>query len=155
MAKTHLQCRECKKEYEPTFKYVCDECFGPLDVKYNFPTISKDKFKDRESTYWRYFELLPIEDKNNITLAALAEVTDPRNIGSIIRSAASFNIDGLIVKQRHFPDNSKLMFKSASGCMEHINIFEVANINLVHLLSINFFISLHLILNELVLQDYP
>ena len=66
MAKTHLQCRECKKEYEPTFKYVCDECFGPLDVKYNFPTISKDKFKDRESTYWRYFELLPIEDKNNI-----------------------------------------------------------------------------------------
>ena len=40
MAKTHLQCRECKKEYEPTFKYVCDECFGPLDVKYNFPSIS-------------------------------------------------------------------------------------------------------------------
>ena len=66
MVKTHLQCRECKKEYDPTFKYICDECFGPLDVKYNFPSITKDQFKERENTYWRYFELLPIEEKNNI-----------------------------------------------------------------------------------------
>ena len=36
-------------------------------------------------------------DKKNINFLALEEVTDPRNIGSIIRSAASFNIDGIIV----------------------------------------------------------
>jgi len=66
MQKFNLQCRECNKEYEPTFKYICDECFGPLDVKYKFPSISRDLFKEREMTYWRYFELLPIEDKNNI-----------------------------------------------------------------------------------------
>ena len=36
----------------------------------------------------------------NINLIALEEVTDPRNIGSIIRSAVAFNIDGLIVKER-------------------------------------------------------
>jgi len=70
-----------------------------------------------------------IREKNNLTLVCLNEVTDPRNIGSIIRSAASFNIDGLIVKERQFPNNSKLMYKSASGCMEHLNIFEVSNIN--------------------------
>ena len=57
------------------------------------------------------------------------EVTDPRNIGSLIRNVASFNIDGLIVKERHFPSESKLMYKSASGCIEHLNIFEVSNIN--------------------------
>ena len=57
------------------------------------------------------------------------EVTDPRNIGSLIRNVASFNIDGLIIKERHFPSESKLMYKSASGCMEHINIFKVSNIN--------------------------
>ena len=57
------------------------------------------------------------------------EVTDPRNIGSLIRNVASFDIDGLIVKERHFPSESKLMYKSASGCMEHINIFKVSNIN--------------------------
>jgi 23S rRNA (guanosine2251-2'-O)-methyltransferase len=70
-----------------------------------------------------------IKKKNNLTLVCLDEVTDPRNIGSIIRSAASFKIDGLIVKDRHFPDESKLMYKSASGSLEHINIFKVSNIN--------------------------
>ena len=70
-----------------------------------------------------------IKKKNNLTFACLNEVIDPRNIGSIIRSAASFNVDGLIFKNRHFPANSKLMYKSASGCIEHLNIFTVSNIN--------------------------
>ena len=73
--------------------------------------------------------LQKMESKNNITFVALEDVTDPRNIGSIIRSAASFNIDGLIYKDRHFPSNSKLLYKSSSGCMEHINLFPVSNIN--------------------------
>ena len=66
MDRTFLQCRECKKEYDSTFKYICDECFGPLDVHYHFPSITKDTFVGREQTYWRYFELLPIIDKSNI-----------------------------------------------------------------------------------------
>ena len=70
-----------------------------------------------------------IKTKNNITLACLDGVTDPRNIGSIIRSAASFQIDGIIVKERQFPNESKLMYKAASGAIEYVNIFEVANIN--------------------------
>ena len=70
------------------------------------------------------------KNKNkNLNLIALEEVSDPRNIGSIIRSAVSFNLDGLIVKERSFPFKSKLLFKSASGGMEHINIFKVSNIN--------------------------
>ena len=82
------------------------------------------------------------ENKKNITFVALEEVTDPRNIGSIIRSAASFNIAGIIVKERSFPSESKLLYKSASGCMEHINIFEVSNINttLKYLKTKNFWI---------------
>ena len=70
-----------------------------------------------------------IKEKNNLTFVCIDEVTDPRNIGSLIRSAASFNIDGLIVKERQFPSDSKLMYKAASGCIEHLNIFEVSNIN--------------------------
>ena len=70
-----------------------------------------------------------IKDKNNLTFVCLDEVTDPRNIGSLIRSAASFDIDGLIVKERHFPSESKLLYKSASGCVENLNIFQVSNIN--------------------------
>ena len=66
---------------------------------------------------------------NNINLIALQEVTDPRNIGAIIRSAVAFNIDGIIVKERSFPSKSKLLYKSASGGAEHIKIFKVANVN--------------------------
>ena len=47
----------------------------------------------------------------------------------MIRSAASFNIDGIIIKERNFPSESKLMYKAASGAIEYINIFEVSNIN--------------------------
>jgi len=84
-----------------------------------------------------------LENKKNITFVALEDVTDPRNIGSIIRSAASFNIDGIIVKERSFPNDSKLLYKSASGCMENISIFEVSNISttLKYLKNKNFWIS--------------
>lgn len=83
MARTSLQCRECKKEYESTFKYICDECFGPLDVKYDFPTVTKDTFSNREQTYWRYFELLPIEDKSNIVSigAGMTPLTKAEKLG--------------------------------------------------------------------------
>ena len=67
--------------------------------------------------------------KENLNLIALEEVTDPRNIGSIIRSAVAFSIDGIIVKERSFPTKSKLLYKSASGGTEHIKIFKVANVN--------------------------
>ena len=67
--------------------------------------------------------------KKDINLIALEEVTDPRNIGSIIRSAVAFGIDGIIVKERSFPSKSKLLYKSASGGAEHIKIFKVSNIN--------------------------
>ena len=70
-----------------------------------------------------------IQNKSNSTLVCLDEITDPRNIGSIIRSATSFKIDGIIIKERIYPSESKLMYKSASGTIENMNIFEVPNIN--------------------------
>ena len=124
------------------------------DVKVYFKTKKElDKYTNKEGMlhqgYVAEIEHLEkiqlkefIKEKNNLTLVCLDEVTDPRNIGSIIRSAASFNIDGLIVKERHFPRESKLMYKSASGCLEHLNIFEVSNINttLKYLRDNNFWI---------------
>ena len=81
--------------------------------------------------------------KENVNILALEDVTDPRNIGSIIRSAVAFRIDGIIVKERSFPSKSKLLYKSASGGVEHIKIFKVANINtaLNFLKTKNFWIS--------------
>ena len=87
--------------------------------------------------------LIQNSEKKNITFVALEGVTDARNIGSLIRSAASFNIDGIIVTERSYPSRSKLLYKSASGCVELLNIFEVSNINttLKYLKSKNFWIS--------------
>ncbi len=111
------------------------------DIKVYFKTKKElDKYSGNENIQHQgyvaeleHVEDLPlkefIKDKNNLTMVCLNEVTDPRNIGSIIRSAASFNIDGIIVKERHFPHESKLLYKSASGSVEHINIFKVSNIN--------------------------
>ena len=70
-----------------------------------------------------------LKEKKNMTLVCLDGVTDPRNIGSLIRSAASFKLDGIIIKERNYPSESKLMFKAASGAIEYMNIFEVSNIN--------------------------
>ncbi len=111
------------------------------DVKVYFKTKKElDKYCNKEGMLHQgyvaeieHLEKIELKEyikaKNNLTFVCLDEVADPRNIGSIIRSAASFNIDGLIVKERHFPNESKLMYKSASGCLEHLNIFQVSNIN--------------------------
>ena len=88
-------------------------------------------------------EFILNNSRKNINMLALEEVSDPRNIGSIIRSAASFNIDGVIVKERSYPSKSKLLYRSASGGTEHINLFKVSNINtaLKYLKSQDFWIS--------------
>ena len=111
------------------------------DVKVYFKTKRElDKYSTKENLlhqgYVAELEHLEkpilkeyIRDNNDITFACLDGVTDPRNIGSLIRSAASFNINGIIIKERHFPNESKLMYKAASGAMEYVNIFEVSNIN--------------------------
>jgi len=111
------------------------------DVKVYFKTKKElDKYSTRENLqhqgYVAEVEHIQkpilkeyIKERNDITLICLDGVTDPRNIGSLIRSAASFNIDGVIIKERNFPSESKLMYKAASGAIEYINIFEVSNIN--------------------------
>ena len=111
------------------------------DVKVYFKTKKElDKYSTKENLVHQgyvaeieHFEKPILKDfikkSNNLTLVCLDGITDPRNIGSLIRSAASFNIDGIIIKERNFPDNSKLMYKAASGAMEYIKIFEVSNIN--------------------------
>ena len=111
------------------------------DIKVYFKTKKElDKYSTRENLqhqgYVAEVEHIQkpilkefVKKNDNITFICLDGVTDPRNIGSLIRSAASFNIDGIILKERNFPSESKLMYKAASGAIEHVNIFEVSNIN--------------------------
>jgi len=63
-----LVCRECGKEYPLTRIHVCEYCFGPLEVVYNYESMNLDQnsFNDRPQTLWRYSELLPITDPSKI-----------------------------------------------------------------------------------------
>ena len=81
-----------------------------------------------------------LKNKNDTrnTLVVLDDITDQRNIGSIIRSCSAFNIDAVILLEKNYNPKSKMMYKSASGAMELLNVIPVSNItNALELLKKN------------------
>jgi 23S rRNA (guanosine2251-2'-O)-methyltransferase len=71
-----------------------------------------------------------LKNKSNTknTVVVLDDITDQRNIGSIIRSCSAFDIDAIILLEKNYNPKSKMMYKSASGAMELVNIIPVSNI---------------------------
>ena len=65
-----LKCRECGKEREKAPIHVCELCFGPLEVVYDYEKIGKDltknKIQSRAPNMWRYRELLPIDGEPTV-----------------------------------------------------------------------------------------
>src|SRR3990172_12832849 len=63
-----LVCRRCEEESPPVKTLSCPKCFAPFDVIYGYDSIelTHDSFKSRSPTFWRYAELLPVQDPRNI-----------------------------------------------------------------------------------------
>lgn len=57
---THLSCRECGAQSELGPFYACMECFGPLEVGYDVPTITRERIERGPQSIWRYRDLLPV-----------------------------------------------------------------------------------------------
>lgn len=69
-----LKCRECGREYDVDPLYVCEFCFGPLEVAYDYKSIKKalkrKTIEQREKNLWRYRELLPIDGVPRVGLTS-------------------------------------------------------------------------------------
>ncbi len=67
-----LQCKECGQDYPKEPIHVCELCFGPLEVLYDYDrmakTISREKIGCRDKNLWRYRELLPIDGQPRVGL---------------------------------------------------------------------------------------
>jgi len=69
-----LRCKECGRDYPQEPIYVCDFCFGPLEVNYDYDAIAKnisrESIQDGPLTIWRYDELLPASRDNAVNIGA-------------------------------------------------------------------------------------
>ncbi len=65
-----LKCKECGTEYEPKATHVCELCFGPLEVKYDYDlirrTVSRETIEAGPNSIWRYRAFLPVETSDPI-----------------------------------------------------------------------------------------
>jgi 23S rRNA (guanosine2251-2'-O)-methyltransferase len=58
----------------------------------------------------------------------LDQLTDPHNVGAILRSCAAFNVQAVVTQDRNSPQGSPILAKTASGAVEHVPIIEVTNL---------------------------
>ena len=70
-----LQCRECGQLFALEARHVCELCFGPLEVAYDYDllsaTVTRESIESGPRTLWRYRALLPIEGENVENAAAM------------------------------------------------------------------------------------
>ncbi len=69
-----LRCRECSRLFPDEALHVCDFCFGPLEVNYDYDAIAalttRASIAQGPRSIWRYANLLPVADENPVSLGA-------------------------------------------------------------------------------------
>ncbi len=84
-----LQCRECGSEYPVEPQYVCDFCFGPLEVSYDYDAvarvISRERITKGPLTMWRYHDLLPVDAEMALDMnTGFTPLIRAKNLGRLL-----------------------------------------------------------------------
>ena len=92
MAATNLRCKECKTEYPLDARYVCERCFGPLEVTYSHESGRdvgewRRRIQGGPQNIWRYADFLPLEQPPGSSTRATSLAGLPAGCTPLIRAA--------------------------------------------------------------------
>ena len=83
-----LKCRECGREYPADPIHVCEFCFGPLEVVYDYEeikkNISREKIEKGPKSLWRYIDLLPVENPQVGLTAGFTPLKKAERLGEVL-----------------------------------------------------------------------
>ena len=119
-----------EKKYQYKIKKI--KILKPQDFKKNYGgdlTTQGIVLKTQKLEIPSMVDFIKKEDKEKKSvIIVLDQITDPQNVGSIMRSCALFNCRGIIVSKDNAPDLTPSLLKAASGAAELVNYFKVTNI---------------------------
>src|SRR5215510_11328777 len=84
-----LKCRECGSTYAKALIAGCEQCFGPLEIEYDYEGISRELtrgvIESRDKTLWRYRELLPLDGEATVGRATgSTPLIHARRLGKVL-----------------------------------------------------------------------
>ena len=113
-------------QWKPTHEDLQPEIVEPriIDAMVGIDAVHQGALLETEPLHTKRLDALG----DAKLLLILDQVTDPHNVGAILRSAVAFGATALITTARHSPQESGVLAKAASGALEHIDHIEVRNL---------------------------